>query len=193
MDLNQIRKIIISDDYYIDSDEGSVSEIAKHTFTIYKMISGLESNKLNSNFDDEICFEPDKNLIYRETDFETAMIKYSAHFVTKAYRDKIKRSIDFSKIRSLDKILETIIDADYRIEILNEKKLLRVILAKDYDGIHNFVITEKLEEKKLKVITFMPNQRKSRLKKKLASALKTEAKSTLKPGNPPPDQNYPNI
>jgi hypothetical protein len=171
-----ILKLIKSEDFYIETKKGSYEQIAYYTNECIEMFyCHHRDNCLNDGFGGGVYFGYDNRTFDREG-LLVAQIKCAAHLVTG--ENEKKRFLDTSRSNNLNILKETILNAEQRLTIINKKGQLTYNYIYQKNNIY-YVAVALLERENLgRITTFLPQNSVSSINKKIASAIKAEAKPT---------------
>jgi hypothetical protein len=174
---NKILEVIKSDNYYLET-KGSFEQIAFYTNKCIELLLPYNrDNPIQDGFGSQIYFGYDIRTLERDG-LLCAQIKYAAHLITGENKELQKRYLDSSKSKNLLLLKETITQADYRLYILNAKGQETYNYIYEKEKIFYIVVGLIEDDKLSRVTAFLPKNTKQSIAKKIASAIKTEAKPT---------------
>ena len=177
-----IKKVLESDFYYQPSRAGGLGEIAIHAEKIIdKIFEHNKSNPIITSWGDRAYFDPDEENTLRDGRL-IAITKYATHFVTTKNQASGFRNYDRSKIQYIDIFFDIISNADWKLTTRSDYGYITYNYAwKSKPNLSHILVgrVENEEDKSCcRIVGFLAEVNDKRLHKKIASALKAEAKTT---------------
>jgi hypothetical protein len=162
--LRLIRACLGKDQFYTFDDKFNIDLIALYTNNVIETLGNYSfANPIRSIDDSLIYFKPMKDHINREGTVYSE-IKYATHFITMG---KNLRKFDYSKYRELPNLLDSILNAEWKIDIA-EDGINKRHIVKPTKINRNMVVVcyaNPTAQNYYRVVTILPHRRDNRILK----------------------------